>query len=436
MNAEKVENVKQCEPPVLRAFASEEFGSIRSIMIDSDPWFVGKDVAAALGYGDTDQALRKHVDTEDRLTRRFNGSGQNRLMTVINESGLYALIFGSKLDSAKRFKRWVTSEVLPAIRKTGGYSIQSKGQQRFDLMNQEVLAIQESQAAMMDKLDALELSRKQDRQALDNVLFVCKQLSEKIQGMNQARQPGSFTPRHDPKGRSEWRSEIYELVNKIVRLNGSTMKAVLKQGYDYLCRNYGWYFKDERRMFVERTGYKGDIAQISGLDIIESSEMYKSIFMSIMKDRLEIEKDNAAAKSGIVSALSKRANPPVIPADAIPKRRAAEPEPVVEAECRVVESKEPVPIVVEPKKKKYYKASITLPIIKPIAEKRGDKTVGYWVTYQKIYDIVGVAKMNRLTKAYVRAHNRLPKSKTDIFAESEKNMKIFKEAAKALDAVS
>lgn len=436
MNAEKVENVKQCEPPVLRAFASEEFGSIRSIMIDSDPWFVGKDVAAALGYGDTDQALRKHVDTEDRLTRRFNGSGQNRLMTVINESGLYALIFGSKLDSAKRFKRWVTSEVLPAIRKTGGYSIQSKGQHRFDLMNQEVLAIQESQAAMMDKLDALELSRKQDRQALDNVLFVCKQLSEKIQGMNQARQPGSFTPRHDPKGRSEWRSEIYELVNKIVRLNGSTMKAVLKQGYDYLCRNYGWYFKDERRMFVERTGYKGDIAQISGLDIIESSEMYKSIFMSIMKDRLEIEKDNAAAKSGIVSALSKRANPPVIPADAIPKRRAAEPEPVVEAECRVVESKEPVPIVVESKKKKYYKASITLPIIKPIAEKRGDKTVGYWVTYQKIYDIVGVAKMNRLTKAYVRAHNRLPKSKTDIFAESEKNMKIFKEAAKALDAVS
>lgn len=436
MNAEKVENVKQCEPPVLRAFASEEFGSIRSIMIDSDPWFVGKDVAAALGYGDTDQALRKHVDTEDRLTRRFNGSGQNRLMTVINESGLYALIFGSKLDSAKRFKRWVTSEVLPAIRKTGGYSIQSKGQQRFDLMNQEVLAIQESQAAMMDKLDALELSRKQDRQALDNVLFVCKQLFEKIQGMNQARQPGSFTPRHDPKGRSEWRSEIYELVNKIVRLNGSTMKAVLKQGYDYLCRNYGWYFKDERRMFVERTGYKGDIAQISGLDIIESSEMYKSIFMSIMKDRLEIEKDNAAAKSGIVSALSKRANPPVIPADAIPKRRAAEPEPVVEAECRVVESKEPVPIVVESKKKKYYKASITLPIIKPIAEKRGDKTVGYWVTYQKIYDIVGVAKMNRLTKAYVRAHNRLPKSKTDIFAESEKNMKIFKEAAKALDAVS
>lgn len=430
MNAEKVESVKQCEPPVLRAFASEEFGSIRSIMIDSDPWFVGKDVAAALGYGDTDQALRKHVDTEDRLTRRFNGSGQNRLMTVINESGLYALIFGSKLDSAKRFKRWVTSEVLPAIRKTGSYTVKTTGQQRFELMNQEVLAVQKIQNEMMAKLDAFETARKQDRQAIDNILFVCKQLERKL----QSTQPGSYTPRQTPKGRSEWRTEVYDLANKIVSLTGLTLNCVLHQGYDYLGRNYGWFFEDARKEFVRQTDYKGSLKNISGLDVIEASEMYKSIFMSIMKDRCENEKHNAEVKKGIKGVLTK--TPPIIPADAIPKRRAAEPEPVVEAECRVVESEEPVPIVVESKKKKYYKASITLPIIKPIAEKRGDKTVGYWVTYQKIYDIVGVAKMNRLTKAYVRAHNRLPKSKTDIFAESEKNMKIFKEAAKALDAVS
>lgn len=430
MNAEKVESVKQCEPPVLRAFASEEFGSIRSIMIDSDPWFVGKDVAAALGYGDTDQALRKHVDTEDRLTRRFNGSGQNRLMTVINESGLYALIFGSKLDSAKRFKRWVTSEVLPAIRKTGSYTVKTTGQQRFELMNQEVLAVQKIQNEMMAKLDAFETARKQDRQAIDNVLFVCKQLERKL----QSTQPGSYTPRQTPKGRSEWRTEVYDLANKIVSLTGLTLNCVLHQGYDYLGRDYGWFFEDARKEFVRQTDYKGSLKNISGLDVIEASEMYKSIFMSIMKDRCENEKHNAEVKKGIKGVLTK--TPPIIPADAIPKRRAAEPEPVVEAECRVVESEEPVPIVVESKKKKYYKASITLPIIKPIAEKRGDKTVGYWVTYQKIYDIVGVAKMNRLTKAYVRAHNRLPKSKTDIFAESEKNMKIFKEAAKALDAVS
>lgn len=429
MNAEKVESVRQGEPSVLRAFASEEF-SIRSIMIDSDPWFIGKDVAAALGYGDTDQALRKHVDTEDKLTRRFNGSGQNRLMTVINESGLYALIFGSKLDSAKRFKRWVTSEVLPAIRKTGSYTVKTTGQQRFELMNQEVLAVQKIQNEMMTKLDAFETARKQDRQAIDNVLFVCKQLERKL----QSTQPGSYTPRQTPKGRSEWRTEIYDLANKIVSLTGLTLNCVLHQGYDYLGRNYGWFFEDARKEFVRQTDYKGSLKNISGLDVIEASEMYKSIFMSIMKDRCENEKHNAEVKKGIKGVLTK--TPPIIPADAIPKRRAAESEPVVEAECRVVESEEPASIVAESKKKKYYKTSITLPIIKPIAEKRGDKTVGYWVTYQKIYDIVGVAKMNRLTKAYVRAHNRPPKSKTDIFAESEKNMKIFKEAAKVLDAVS
>lgn len=105
----------------LMVFNSPEFGEIRSVEIDGEPWLVGKDVAAALGYSDTDKAVRSHVDEEDKLTRQFGGSGQNRSMTIINESGLYSLILSSKLPGAKKFKRWVTSEVLPSIRKTGGY---------------------------------------------------------------------------------------------------------------------------------------------------------------------------------------------------------------------------------------------------------------------------------------------------------------------------
>lgn len=91
------------------------------VEVDGEPWLVGKDVATALGYGDTDQALRKHVDEEDKLNRQFDGSGQNRCVTVINESGLYSLVLSSKLPGAKKFRRWVTSEVLPSIRKHGGY---------------------------------------------------------------------------------------------------------------------------------------------------------------------------------------------------------------------------------------------------------------------------------------------------------------------------
>ena len=106
----------------LQVFKNNEF-SIKSVVINNEPWFVGKDVAAALGYRDTSDALKKHVDNDDKLTRRFADSGQNREMYIINESGLYSLILSSKLESAKRFKRWVTSEVLPAIRKTGGYQL-------------------------------------------------------------------------------------------------------------------------------------------------------------------------------------------------------------------------------------------------------------------------------------------------------------------------
>lgn len=96
---------------------------VRSLLINSEPWFVGKDVADVLGYKNTKDALAKHVDAEDKLGSQIATSGQNRNMTIINESGLYSLVLSSKLPSAKKFKRWVTSEVLPALRKTGQYQV-------------------------------------------------------------------------------------------------------------------------------------------------------------------------------------------------------------------------------------------------------------------------------------------------------------------------
>lgn len=107
-------------------FKNAEFGQIRTCMVDGETYFVGKDVASALGYTNTNQALIKHIDEEDKQTSRFEMGGQKYSMTVINESGLYSLILSSKLDSAKRFKRWVTSEVLPAIRQNGRYELQQQ----------------------------------------------------------------------------------------------------------------------------------------------------------------------------------------------------------------------------------------------------------------------------------------------------------------------
>lgn len=110
----------------LKVFENEEFGSVRTTTFEDEPWFVGKDVAAALGYANPTRAVIMHVDEEDKRIEGISREAQNGLLVtriaLINESGLYSLILSSKLPNAKRFKRWVTSEVLPAIRKTGTYS--------------------------------------------------------------------------------------------------------------------------------------------------------------------------------------------------------------------------------------------------------------------------------------------------------------------------
>lgn len=134
----------------LQVFKNQEFGSVRTLVIDNEPWFVGKDIAEALGYGAENKkskaltnAIKDHVGEEDKRLMSYeefkgyrNGDLKNIShygVTIINESGLYALIFGSKLESAQKFKRWVTSEVLPALRKTGQY-------QAKELSGQELMA--------------------------------------------------------------------------------------------------------------------------------------------------------------------------------------------------------------------------------------------------------------------------------------------------------
>ena len=106
----------------LQIFNSEEFGEIRTVTIDGEPWFAGKDVAVALKYNEPHKAIQRHVEEDDRMKHPVTDStGRVQEVWIISESGLYALIFGSKMESAKRFKHWVTSEVLPAIRRHGAY---------------------------------------------------------------------------------------------------------------------------------------------------------------------------------------------------------------------------------------------------------------------------------------------------------------------------
>lgn len=133
----------------ITVFNNENFGDVRTIQIDGDPWFVGKDVASILGYSNTRDALSNHVDDEDKGVAKCDTPGGVQEMVMINESGLYSLVLSSKLESARKFKRWITSEVIPQIRKTGAYHVPQ--------------TYAEALRALADKAEKMEALQKQNQ---------------------------------------------------------------------------------------------------------------------------------------------------------------------------------------------------------------------------------------------------------------------------------
>ena len=147
----------------LKIFKNEEFGQVRTVMIDGEPYFVGKDVAEILGYAEPRSAISKKVDDEDRGVAKMETPSGMQEMTIINESGLYSLILSSKLESAKKFKRWVTSEVLPTIRKQGYYTADNNknDETKAKLLRAEAMVINAKNRAfntIMKSIDNKQLS--------------------------------------------------------------------------------------------------------------------------------------------------------------------------------------------------------------------------------------------------------------------------------------
>ena len=151
----------------IQIFNNPEFGQIRTIDHDGGPWFVGKDVAAALGDSDVNKAIAMHVDDEDKLNDKSSSSLGQRGGWVINESGLYSLVLSSKLPTAKKFKRWVTSEVIPSIRKHGGYLTPDKVEEL--LINPD--AVIKMLTAIKDEREARQAAEMQIEENRPKVLF-------------------------------------------------------------------------------------------------------------------------------------------------------------------------------------------------------------------------------------------------------------------------
>ncbi|MBE5673767.1 ORF6C domain-containing protein [Staphylococcus sp. SS35] len=200
----------------LQTFNFEEL-PVRTLEVDGEPYFIGKDVADILGYTNSRKALSDHVDEEDKLTSRIVTSGQNRNVTIINESGLYSLIFSSKLENAKRFKRWVTSEVLPTLRKTGAYQVPSDPMQALRLMFE---ATEETKQEIKNvKDDVIDLKENQKLDAGD-YNFLTRTINQRVAHIQRLH---AIT-------NQKQRSELFRDINsEVKKMTGASSRTNVRQ---------------------------------------------------------------------------------------------------------------------------------------------------------------------------------------------------------------
>ena len=195
-----------------------EDNEVRTQTINGEPWFVGKDVADILGYSNPAKAIRDHVDDEDKGQNDTFTPGGMQIMTIVNESGLYSLVFKSQLPSAKRFKRWVTSEVLPTIRKTGSYKIPTDPMDALRLMFQATEDTQEKVNQVDARVIHLEQNVKLDP---GEYTYIGKSISRKVYQIGKER---AYSMNRQQK------DELFKAINKeIAEITGVRTRTQLRQ---------------------------------------------------------------------------------------------------------------------------------------------------------------------------------------------------------------
>lgn len=259
----------------LQIFNNEEFGQIRTVTIDNEPWFVGKDVATALGYKDTSDALKKHVSEDDKRILKPGKMPTLKMSNygayIINESGLYALIFGSKLESAKRFKHWVTSEVLPSIRKNGNYQMMK---QESSELSPQLQMLQ----GLLDQMKETEIAnKKRDRQ-----IALAQETAEKAVETTERMKDEIISPFDN------WRDDINKKVRQISIASGIPYQGLFTTMYsdlEHIGRCDLSTRQRNKRDRMERAGCtKTDIQkETTKIAVIEGDARLKQIFEDIVR---------------------------------------------------------------------------------------------------------------------------------------------------------
>ena len=260
----------------------------------------------------------------------------------------------------------------------------------------------------------IEEARATSNEALNMISSVSQCVHQiKDKQMDDAIKSKSYTPRAEQI--SDWRRDMYDRIKVVAKTNDMNVEEVMRKIYLYMRDVYGFVIEDERKKFKRKTGRS---CHISTIDVVESSNMYKSIFESLVKDlhaeAISSKKGNFFDQSTAIEAAPE--------AD-------VNTAPVIEVEAKEVE---PEPVVEEKPKKQSETATYLIPIIEPLAQKLGDKTIHYHKTYRMVYNKIGFTKMENMMKQYKRIHGRAPSPKTKVFLENDKAMRMFKKAVKEL----
>lgn len=366
----------------LDVFQNPEFGSIRVVELDGEPWLVGKDVATALGYSNPRDALAKHVDPEDKGVAKCDTPSGEQDMTIINESGLYSLVLSSKLPTARKFRRWVTSEVLPSIRRNGFYAANSSVLHLVENMNTQFTVLNEQLSSMSHSVERLAAAVESQSRNPTPAL---------APAATAAAEPSRYS-----KAMSPWRANMYSIAKPLARRMNITIKQLMTNIYKQMRTEYSWDFLTEKKKYILNHGESKDLSTI---DVIEDSEMYSSIFMAILKDVYtantletpewhEINAGDVALAPVEASAVEAPAHDRRCKADNIPW-------------CDKVSK-----------------------AINDFAVLRGDKTANHMATYRMVFNALDKSKVDAIRARYVKRYG-LPKRSAQIFNSKQRAQMIF-----------
>lgn len=421
----------------MTVITSKSFGVLNVDVYQNDKhqyYMTREQIGAALEYNNPNKAIQNiHVKNTDRLDplstflklRKVEGGiTKEREYIVYSLRGVMEICRLSRQPKADAFMDfcWDIMEslmrgdsVLATPNMDAALSKEFIDVRLHALFDSMKSLQSELNSTRKDLSEQIEEARATSNEAL-NVISSVSQCVHQIKDkqMDNAIRAKSYTPRNVFQDEmSDWRKDLYSKIGVIANTKGYTNKETIHKIYEYLNRNYGFVLEDARAKYIKRTNRSG---KISTIDIIEEDSIWKSIMGAVVADMY-------AASIERLHQNQNELRPVLKTIEAAPEVNVND-DHVVEVEVKEVVDEKP--------KKQSETATRLVPIIEPLAQKLGDKTIHYHKTYRMVYNKIGFTKMENMMKQYKRIHGRVPSPKTKVFLENDKAMRMFKKAVKEL----